>query len=442
MWVEELTLQNIKCFDGKPINLSKPGPKDEPYRWITFLSENGGGKSTALQALALLLAGPESVQKLLPRPLAWLRDESKAGLIKTRIHQGNNDPGKFGEKQVTRAFGYSFHITGSKPVEIRGRRYNEPSIVENVEKRLSWLRQNAFTSTGEGWFAVGYGAFRRLTRSNQIIVPSLEPQARFTNFITQFNEDDPLSAFERWMVYLDYRISKASDQEAERKKNIGISAINRLLPEGVEFDCITEEGRICFNINGTVVPTTALSDGYRSVLALAGDLVWRLLLSFPDSDNPLSEEGVVLIDELDIHLHPTWQRRIAGWLRNQFPNIQFIVATHSPLIAAGAGEDALTLKFDISEGRSVVKQVPNVAFMNVDRLLQSEAFGLVSTYSPDTQDKIDRYDSLLVKKRKPQEDKELEQLSLFMEEARPLGGPPTPGSLDAKIEDYLQKAMK
>ncbi len=442
MWVEELTLQNIKCFDGKPIKLSKPGRKDEPYQWVTFLSENGGGKSTALQALALLLAGPESVQKLLPRPLAWLRDETKPGLIKTRIHQGDNDPGQFGEKQVTRAFGYSFHITGNKPVDIRGRIYNEPSIVENADKRLSWLRQNAFTSTGGGWFAVGYGAFRRLTRSNQIIVPSLEPQARFTNFITQFNEDDPLSAFERWMIYLDYRISKSSDSESERKKEIGISAINQLLPEGVEFASITEEGRICFNINGTVVPTTALSDGYRSVLALAGDLVWRLLLSFPESDSPLNEQGVVLIDELDIHLHPTWQRKIAGWLRNQFPNIQFIVATHSPLIAAGAGEDALTLKFDIQEGRSVVKPIQNVAFMNVDRLLQSDAFGLMSTYSPETQHKIDRYDDLIMKKRQPHEDQELEQLSLFMEEARPLGGPPMPGSLNDRIESYLQKVIK
>ena len=171
MWVEELRLDNIKCFDGTTIRFAK---KDEPYRWVTFLSENGGGKSTALQALALLLAGPESVQKLAPRPVAWLRDESKFGLISTRIHKNDNDVGKFGEERETRAFGYSFFVTGSQTVEIRNRAYSEPAIVENVEKRLSWLRQNAFSSTGKGWFAAGYGAFRRLTRSNRIIVPSLE----------------------------------------------------------------------------------------------------------------------------------------------------------------------------------------------------------------------------------------------------------------------------
>ena len=96
MWVEELRLNNIKCFEGQTLRFAR---KDKPYPWVTFLSENGGGKSTALQALALLLAGPESVQKLLPRPIAWLRDETRYGLISTRIHQGESDPGQHGARQ-------------------------------------------------------------------------------------------------------------------------------------------------------------------------------------------------------------------------------------------------------------------------------------------------------------------------------------------------------
>ena len=439
MWVEELRLENIKCFNGDTLRFAK---KEEPYRWVTFLSENGGGKSTALQALALLLAGPESVQKLAPRPIAWLRDEAKAGLISTKIHQGRNDPGQHGDDKVRRVFGYSFHVTGSKPLTIRNRPYSEPTIIESKESNLSWLRQDAFAAMGKGWFASGYGAFRRLTRSNRILIPSLEPQARFTNFITQFNEDEPLSAFEQWMVHLDYLIGKLDNPDARRKQEVGIAAINSLLPEGVDFNSISGEGRIYFNINGTVVPTTSLSDGYRSILALGGDLVWRLLNTFPDSPNPLHEEGVVLIDELDIHLHPKWQRSIAGLLRRQFPNIQFIVATHSPLIAAGAGDDALTLKFDIVDGNSHVSIVPDIASMNVDRILQSEAFDLVSPYSPQTQEKIDRYDSLARKNRKPNEEKEFAQLEMFMEEARPFGGPPVPGSLDDRIGKFLDKTLK
>ena len=436
MLIEELVIDNIRCFEKTTLRFRN-------RKWITLLSQNGCGKSTVLQSLALLLAGPEGAQKLAPRPVGWLRDEEQPGKLSIKIHQSDGDPGQFGSERVTRSFGYTFFLTGNKRLTIRNKVYTEPGVHESAEKRLTWLRQNAFVSKGLGWFAVGYGAFRRLTRKSEIIVPSLEPQARYTNFFTQFDEDQPLSAFERWMVYLDYRIVKNKDSEAKRQQALGIAAINRLLPEGVRFDSVTAEGRIFFDVEGTKVPTLALSDGYRSVLALAGDLVWRLIQAFPDSNDPLKEVGVVLIDELDIHLHPLWQRDIALWLREQFPNLQFIVATHSPLIAAGAGPEALTLKFSLNEGKGTVEEVPDVSAMNVDRLLQNRAFGLVSPYSPQTQGKIDRYDSLLVKRTKltPKEKTEFEQLSLFMEEARPIGGPPKPGSLQKRIETYLEKKL-
>jgi len=440
MWVEELSLDNIRCFEKATIKFSK---KEQPYQWITFLGENGGGKSTALQALGLLLAGPEGAQQL-TRPLGWVRHEEQVGKISLRLHQGDNDPGKFGgEKRVTRAFGYTYFMTGSQPVKIRNKQYTEPTIVENKEKRLTWLRQNALTSKGKGWFAVGYGAFRRLTRSHQIIIPSLEPPARFNNFITQFDEDQPLAAFERWMVYLDYRIAKSNDSEAKRQKELGIVAINKVLPQGVKFDSVTPEGRILFDIAGHQVPTITLSDGYRSVLALTGDLVWRLLLAFPDSDDPLSEQGVVLIDELDIHLHPIWQRDIAVKLREQFPNLQFFVATHSPLVAAGAGIDALTYRFVFHQGETIVTAVENIASLNVDRILQSEAFGLVSPFSPQTQAIIDRYDALMRKKRRtPKEEKALEEILPIIQLALPFDVSTAPDSLDARIEDFLNKTLK
>ncbi|MDP8240963.1 MAG: ATP-binding protein [Candidatus Hatepunaea meridiana] len=435
MWVDELRLENIKCFKALSLKLTQRG---EPYKWITMLGENGVGKSTAIQALGLLMAGPDGAKQLLPRPEGWLREETEPGKITVRLHRGKNDPGI---DRVPKSFGYTFFLTGNKKLSIRNKEYSEPTIQESSNSRLIWLRKNAFSSESKGWFAVGYGAFRRLTRSSQIIIPSLEQQARYTNFITQYNEDQPLSAFERWLVYLEFRIVKDNDHDAKRYKELGIAAINKVLPDGVEFDSINSEARILFRIGNQKVPTIALSDGYRSILALSGDLIWRLIQAFPESDDPLKEEGVVLIDELDIHLHPTWQRDISFWLREQFPNLQFFVATHSPLIAAGAGEDALTLKFDLIEGEAKVKEVKNVYAMNIDRILQSEAFSLVSTYSPQTQSKIDRYDTLIRKgsQRTEQEEEEFGHLSLIMKEARPIGGPPEPGSLEDKMEKYIEE---
>ena len=437
MLVEELTLENIRCFEKITL-------KFRDSKWITLLSQNGCGKSTALQALALLLSGPEGAQILAPRPVGWLRKEDKPGKLTIRVHQSDNDPGTYGTERITRSFGYTFHVTGGNTIEIRNKKYSEPTITENPDRILSWLRENAYTSKGKGWFAVGYGAFRRLTRRNEIIVPSLEPQARYTNFISQFDEDKPLSAFEHWMVFLDYRIAKDGDKDARRKRDIGIAAINKLLPQDVRFDSVNSEGRIIFDVNGTKVPTLAMSDGYRSILALSGDLVWRLIQAFPQSDNPSGEEGIVLIDELDIHLHPTWQREIVIWLREQFPNLQFIVATHSPLIAAGAGSDALTYRLDIKDGKSHCEKVENIHAMNVDRILQSPAFGLVSPYSPQTQKMIDRYDKLMGKipRLSKKEMEEREQLELFIQRSRPFGAYPAPGSLENKIDVFLDKVLK
>jgi len=439
MRVENLTIANIRCFESQSISFRRK-------KWVTLLGPNGCGKSTVLQSLGLLLAGPEGAQNLLKRPVGWLRDETARGRLGVTVHQSANDPGQYGTKKVTKSFTYSFSVVGNTPLVVNNKTYTEPSIVENPQRVLTWLRQNALTSTGKGWFAAGYGAFRRLTRKSQIVVPSLDPQARYTNFFTQFTEDEPLSAFEQWMVYLDYRIAKSEgkDREAVRQKDLGVKAINALLPDGMRFDHVSPEGRILFDVQGSIVPTISLSDGYRSILALSGDLIWRLIQAFPETTDPLKEEGVVLIDELDIHLHPIWQRDMAQLLQEQFPNIQFIVATHSPLVAAGAGENALTLKFSIQNGKAVVEEVKPIAALRVDQILGSPAFGLISPYSPQTQEKIDRYDMLLSKRDRltTQEKRDFEQLQLFVQEARPIGGPPAPGSLQEKVDAYLGQKLQ
>ena len=439
MWVEEVSLENIKSFEKISIRF---GTKESPYKWITLLGENGGGKSTILQSLGLLLAGPESINQILPRPVGWVRNEGKTGKLSIRIHQGDNDSNKFGgETRTRRAFKYSFVLTGSQNIQFNKKTYTEPTIFEDKSNtNLTWLRENALNSKSKGWFAVGFGAFRRLTRISQILVPSLQTPQRFTNFLTQFNEDQPLAAFEQWLVYLDYRISKDKDAQAIKHKELGINAINQLLPEGNQFESVTSEGKILFNVNGQIVPTIGLSDGFRSVLALGGDLIWRLLEAFPESDEPLKEEGVVLIDELDIHLHPIWQRNIAGWLRTQFPNLQFIVATHSPLITISAGEDAVTYKLSIDENKiPKIEEIKGLFKMNVDEILKSDAFKLISSYSPQVENKISRYEALQRKVDKSS----VEQADLFslQQELKPILGIKEKTPLEERIEKFLVEKL-
>lgn len=82
----------------------------------------------------------------------------------------------------------------------------------------------------------------------------------------------------------------------------------------------------------TSLSFSQLSSGEKTLIALVADLTRRLCLANPDSDNPLEGNGIVLIDEIDVHLHPKWQRKVVTKLREIFPNIQFVVTTHSPLV--------------------------------------------------------------------------------------------------------------
>jgi energy-coupling factor transporter ATP-binding protein EcfA2 len=454
MWVASVTLTNIKCFQEQEISFVRNHrdrlDRAQPYYWITLLGENGVGKSTILQTLALLLAGPEAAKELLPRPTGWVRDPKTVGKITAVLHKEANDTGTFGEDRQRKTFSLSYFVTGSNPIEVgttkdKKQTYTEPALVEASTKSLSWLRANAFASGSQGWFAVGYGAFRRLTRLSQVIVPSLEQPKRSSNFSTQFNEDSSLSSFERWMVYLDYRLAKDNnDMEAQRMKRFGEEAIVRLLPGDVKIAGVTKDGLIEFLVDGQLVPTISLSDGFRSVISLAGDLIWRLLQAFPDLDDPTSASGVVLIDELDIHLHPSWQREIAGWLRDVFPHLQFFVATHSPLVATGAGEDALTLRLHMKGNQLEISRIPySDLAADVDRTLKSPAFGLQSTYSPATDKKIERYHYLNHENGNliGEEKQEYEQLQLFMKEVRPFADVPLPNSLEARIDAFLEDRL-
>jgi predicted ATP-binding protein involved in virulence len=164
-------------------------------------------------------------------------------------------------------------------------------------------------------------------------------------------------------------------------------------------------------------------------------------MAFPNSADPLKEEGTVLIDELDIHLHPMWQRQIPGLLRKIFPNLQFVVATHSPFIAAGAGADAVTYRLNMQNGGIDLKRIDNLAFLSVEKILQSEAFELVSLFSQETQDRIDRYYTLRKKTRRTrEEDNELQMVMPIVQQA--LGEPASKSSLENKVDIYLNKMLQ
>src|SRR5262249_50351994 len=124
-----------------------------------------------------------------------------------------------------------------------------------------------------------------------------------------------------------------------------------------------------------------LSLGYRTSMAWMIDFASRMFDRYPESDNPLAEPAVVLIDEIDLHLHPKWQRELLYYLSNLFPNTQFIVTTHSPLIVQSAAARDANIVVCRREGDHVVidQSIEAVRGWRADQILTSDLFDLPST---------------------------------------------------------------
>ena len=190
--------------------------------------------------------------------------------------------------------------------------------------------------------------------------------------IRTHHEFDVYSAYEKAIENrIDFRTFfewYRNQEDAENaikveKKDFGYSdksleavrtAIMAMLP-GFENIHITRKPRLAMVVekDGVNLNVSQLSDGEKCVLAMFGDLAKRLSLANPNLDNPLLGEGVVLIDEIELHMHPSWQRVILSVLKKTFPNIQFIITTHSPIVLSEV-DDSYKIFFMSNDGKETV----------------------------------------------------------------------------------------
>jgi predicted ATP-binding protein involved in virulence len=113
-----------------------------------------------------------------------------------------------------------------------------------------------------------------------------------------------------------------------------ISAICTFIPEISSISIVYANGGVDMKLekSGVIISVLQLSQGEKSLLALVGDLAKRMIMLNPSRDNPFDGNGIVLIDEIDLHLHPRWQQQVVSKLITTFKNIQFILTTHSPQV--------------------------------------------------------------------------------------------------------------
>lgn len=206
-------------------------------------------------------------------------------------------------------------------------------------------------------------------------------------FLTLFNNDEYIININFWLKNL-----KLQEFERKNEKIFGIKDFEKILQDLLDIQDLqlivsSQSKEVIFNINGQSKKFKELSEGYQSSINLVTDLVARLIENNPNikSLKDLKKtQAVVLIDELDLFLHPKWEKSICGKLHSKFPNIQFFVTTHSPILIDGAVKDKRIdnkkikiFKLDVQNGETVIEKEYNgkiIEDWSLDLLTHSQIF--------------------------------------------------------------------
>lgn len=331
MYIERLHVRNIRLLADQEFSfLNADG---SPRLWTVLVGENGMCKSTILQAIALAAMGPK-LGSALVQDAQRLRNvnSSEAASIEATFRFPDQS------NQILS----SMRIEPDRFDLIPGMDSRGASILDTMRARRS----------SEG-FIVGYGVGRFLAEPSETVLPQDPVVDRVRGLFNLHHKMLGIHFFNAFRLQdmpfaVKYMGSLGQILKAEESGEY-------LLPGFTSFDLDydddnrryppLESNRFELRLGNQMLklPATWLSDGYRAMLSWIADLLGHAFLESRGSIEPENLQGIVLLDEIDLHLHPTWQRRIIPLLRRVFPKLQFIVNTHSPLVLAGFEREEIIL---------------------------------------------------------------------------------------------------
>lgn len=365
MFLKRIVLENVRSIERVELPVLHNG---EAREWTFVLGENGCGKTTLLRAIALVTAGSDALPELLGNPRDWVRNGATEARIAAELTTASGEP-------------RSAELVIGADDSIRDVYSRNSGLLEALDA--------AFTHTPRSYFTVGYGVSRRPADDEpNPRTASLFRDVRARSVATLFSPHATLTSLETWAMDLDYRHEKGFE--------IVRAAIDTLLP-GISVAHIDKERReLMFDTPDGIVPYRLLSEGYQNVAAWTGDLLYQITNVFEDYADPFSARGLLLIDEVDLHLHPIWQRKLMQFIEERFPHFQVVATTHSPLTVhqAGAGELFFMRRDEEGAGTALHAYDGVPSDLLLHQLLTSPLFGLTTLDSSVVERKKQEYRQL------------------------------------------------
>ncbi len=418
MYINKIELKNIRGFKDLTFDLARPDGSHAG--WTVFTGDNGSGKSSLLKAIAVGLTGKETARALQPNFQRWVREGATEGSIELTITP---------EKGIDEFSGGGKTAYKNFPATVVLHANGKDTSVDVLESQKT-ARRGIWSAGSQGWFACGYGPFRRVFGASSDAM-RLMVGATTERFVTMFQEAASLAEVDQWLRSLNHKKLENKPVETAHLELLIEILRDELMPNGITVDRVDSDGLWLKDRNGLQLAWNDMSDGYRSALALLADILRHLINAYgiegltergADGKLMIVKGGVVMIDEIDAHLHPEWQREIGFWLVRHFPKIQFLVTTHSPIICQAADRNGLFVLPEPGGSDSprplTKEEYEKVISSRPDTILLTPAFGLESTRSPRAVAGRAEYAKLMAKQRagaklSKEEQIKVTQLQLF-----------------------------
>lgn len=402
MYVNQIEIINIRSIEELQIGFDE----GRQAGWHVLIGDNGSGKSSIIKSLALGLIGPNEMKSLRLNPGDWLRRDAHSGMIRLRIKPESGYDQLIGDYLYPPAGGLSplNAVIGLKRMGDGTIRFLENGFTEKQgAARTLWDKS-------VGWFSAGFGPSRRLSGGDQEWMKVYNSDPNAAAHLSLFGEGVALTEALDWLRELNYKAVESLLNNSVAHPEVDLinhlkNFLNNtgLLPYDSKLSKVSSDGIFFIDGNNCELDVTQLSDGFRSIIGLTFELVRQLIrtygqekvfANFNDGHYTILLPGVVLIDEVDAHLHPTWQTRIGQWFTKVFPAIQFIVTTHSPLVCRASERGSIwqlaAPGSNQTSGEVTGVERDKLIYGNVLDAYGTEVFGKDVTRSEEANDKLDR----------------------------------------------------